>query len=55
MSEKFYFIILEKAGRIEILSGPIMDSPGQDDGLQIAKDYLRSFPAGAKVAETVWG
>jgi len=51
MKEKFYFIIREFAGRIEILSGPIKG----EDAFQIAKDYLRSFPAGAQVAETVWG
>ncbi len=55
MKERFYIIIREVAGRIEILSGPIYDPPGTEDGLEVAKGYLKQFPAGAQIAETVWG
>ena len=55
MKQKFYIIIREVAGRIEVLSGPIYDDAGQDNGLEKAKSMARQYFQGASVAETVWG
>jgi hypothetical protein len=47
MREKYWFVIRNTAGRIEILSG-VFDN--QDDAIDACKRFEN-----AEVAETVWG